>query len=318
MRVLVTGATGFVGGRLVPVLLGAGHEVRALVRDPSGYDEPEDVEVFQGDLLDPGSFDDALEAVDAAYYLVHSMQAGEDFEERDRTAARNFADAASAAGVERVVYLGGLGEEGEELSAHLESRREVEALLGEGEYDLTTLRAAIVIGDGSASFAMVRQLSSRLPVMVTPQWVGNECQPVAIDDVLAYLVGVLDHPQTAGKTYEIGGPDVLTYAEIMKRTAGLMRRWTPLVVPVPVLTPRLSSYWVGLVTDVDWRVARPLIDGLRNAVVVRDDSIREYLDFERTPFDTAVERALAERDEARSDGHGPDPEEIVERIRGEG
>jgi uncharacterized protein YbjT (DUF2867 family) len=153
-------------------------------------------------------------------------------------------------------------------------------------------------------------------VMVTPRWVSNECQPVAIDDVLAYLVGVLDHPETAGETYEIGGPEVLTYADIMKRTAGLMGRWTPVVIPVPVLTPRLSSYWVGLMTDVDWRVARPLIDGLRNAVVVRDDSIREHLGFERTTFDTAVGRALGECHRASGSRGLPDPERIVERARG--
>jgi uncharacterized protein YbjT (DUF2867 family) len=313
MRVLVTGATGFVGGRLVPMLLAAGHDVRALVRDPESYDPPEGVDVYRGDLLDPGSFDDALEGADAAYYLVHSMQAGEDFEERDRRAARNFAEAASDAGVERVVYLGGLGEEGEDLSAHLESRREVEHVLGEGDYDLTSLRAAIIVGEGSASFAMVRQLASRLPVMVTPRWVQNECQPIAIDDVLAYLAGVLDHPETAGETYEIGGPDVLTYGNLMKRTAELLGHYRPLVLPVPVLTPRLSSYWVGLMTDVDWRVARPLIDGLRNAVVVRDDSIREYLPFERTPFDVAVERTILER----GGQTGQDPERVVARARGE-
>ncbi len=313
MRVLVTGATGFVGSRLVPVLVAADHEVRALVRDPERYDGPEDVEVYQGDLLEPGSFDAALDGADAAYYLVHSMMAGEDFEERDRRAAQNFADAAGAAGVDRVVYLGGLGEEGEELSAHLESRREVERVLAGGDYDLTSLRAAIIIGHGSASFAMVRQLSGRLPVMVTPQWVQNECQPIAIEDALAYLVGVLDYPETAGETYEIGGPDILTYGQIMKRTAELMGRRPPLIVPVPVLTPRLSSYWVGLVTNVDWRVARPLIDGLRNAVIVRDDRIRDYMNFETTPFDVAVERALAARDESAESS--PDAAEIVARAR---
>jgi uncharacterized protein YbjT (DUF2867 family) len=295
MNVLVTGATGFVGSRLVPALLAAGHSVRVLTRDASGYDAADDVTVYEGDLLESGSFDDALAGADAAYYLVHSMKAGEDFEEMDRAAAENFAATASAAGLGRVVYLGGLGEEGEDLSKHLQSRREVEHLLAEGSYDLTTLRAAIIIGHGSASFGMVRQLASRLPVMVTPRWVQNECQPIAIDDVISYLVGVIGKPATAGRTYEIGGPDVLTYGEILRQTADAMGRITPVIIPVPVLTPRLSSYWVGLMTDVDSGVARPLIDGLKNPVVVRDDSIRDELDFELTPFITAVEQALAAR-----------------------
>lgn len=294
MRVLVTGATGFVGGRLVPVLLDRGHDVRVLVRDATRYDAP-DVTVFEGDLLEPGSFETALTDVDAAYYLVHSMQAGADFEERDRRAAQNFSTAASAAGVERVVYLGGLGEEGDDLSHHLQSRREVERVLAEGSYALTTLRAAIIIGEGSASFSMIRQLATRLPVMVTPRWARNECQPIAIRDVVRYLAGLLDAPATTDQTFEIGGPDVLSYAELIRRTAELAGRRRPLILPVPVLTPRLSSYWVGLVTDVDWRVARPLIDGLKNPVVVTDDSIRTHFTFDRTPFDEAVERALAER-----------------------
>jgi len=293
MHVLVTGATGFVGGRLVPALTGAGHEVRALVRDPSAYDPPPGVEVVQGDLLEPGTLAPAFEGIEAAYYLVHSMRAGDDFEERDRSAASNFAAVASDAGVDRVVYLGGLGEDADDLSPHLRSRREVELILADADYDLTTLRAAVIVGDGSASFRMVRQLVRRLPLMVTPRWVTNECQPIAVDDVVAYLVGVLDAPETAGETYGIGGPDVLTYREMLARTAEAMGHRRPLVLPVPVLTPKLSSYWIGLVTDVPTAVARPLVLGLKNPVVVTDDAIRDHVAVELTPFDDAVRKALA-------------------------
>ncbi|MFB6129254.1 MAG: NAD(P)H-binding protein [Salinigranum sp.] len=298
MRVLVTGATGFVGRRLVPALLDAGHDVTALVRDASTYDPPAGVRVVEGDLLDPRSFVAALD-VEAAYYLVHSMRASDDFARRDRTAARNFARAASDAGVERVVYLGGLGEDRDDLSPHLRSRREVESVLREGDYDLTTLRAAIVVGEGSASFGMVRQLAAKLPVMVTPEWVRTPCQPIAIDDVVAYLVGVLDAPETAGETYDVGGPEVLTYGEILRRTGRVLGR-EPRLIRVPVLTPRLSAYWVELVTDVPRSVARPLIEGLKNPVVVRDDRIREVVPVELTPFDEAVRRALADRDARRT------------------
>ena len=292
MNVLVTGATGFVGSRLVPALLAAGHDVRAMSRAPAAYDAPAGVDVVGGDLLDAESLAGAFEGVSAAYYLVHSMGSGPDYAERDRRAARNFAEAASAAGVERVIYLGGLGEEGSDLSDHLRSRREVEAVLAEGSYDLTTLRAAIIVGAGSASFETIRQLVSRLPVMVTPRWVRTPCQPIAIEDVIAYLVSVLDAPETAGETYEIGGPDVLSYGEMMRETARGMGRRPPLILTVPVLTPRLSSYWVWLVTDVDFAVARELIEGLKNPVVVTDDSIHDHVEVERTPFEAAVEQAL--------------------------
>ncbi|SFR32936.1 NAD(P)H-binding protein [Halogeometricum limi] len=320
MRILVTGATGFVGRRLVASLLDAGHDVSVLVRDASSADLPPGVTVVEGDLLELGGYrlvgggvdadtdadadeegderatetlTSVLSALDveAAYYLVHSMQSGSDFEERDRRAARHFTRAASEAGVRRVVYLGGLGEDRDRLSPHLQSRREVEHILGTGTFDLTTLRAAIIIGDGSASFEVIRQLSKRLPVMVTPRWVDTECQPIAIDDVVAYLVGVLDAPETAGGTFQIGGPDVLTYGEVLTRVADHLGRGTRLF-SVPVLTPRLSSYWVSLVTDVPTSVARPLVEGMKNPVVVSDHSIERYVDVEPTSFDDAVTRAL--------------------------
>ncbi|NHN60935.1 MULTISPECIES: NAD(P)H-binding protein [Halorussus] len=300
MRVLVTGATGFVGGHLVPALLDAGHDVVALVRDASRYDAPGGVEVAEADLLDRKSLAGVFERVDAAYYLVHSMRTGGDFAERDRLAARNFVEAARGSPLRRVVYLGGLGETGDALSAHLASRREVETVLAESEdFALTTLRAAVIVGDGSASFRMIRELVAKLPVMVAPRWVRNECQPVAVADVVAYLVGVLDVPETAGGTYEIGGPEVLTYGEMLRRTGRVMGR-EPRIVPVPVLTPTLSTYWVDLVTGVPKSIAHPLIAGLKNPVVADDAAIRELVPVDLTPFDEAVGRALA-AEEARAD-----------------
>ena len=302
MRVLVTGATGFVGSRLVPTLLSRGHDVVALVRDADGYDAPEGVSVVEGDLLEPETLPPAFEldgeTVDAAYYLVHSMDGGPGYEERDRNCARNFVEAASAAGIDRIVYLGGLGEDREDLSEHLRSRREVERILGEGDPALTTLRAAIIIGAGSASFEVVAGLARRLPVMVTPKWVDTLCQPIAIADVVACLAGVLGVPETAGETFEIGGPEVLTYAEILRRTrrqlGGGLR-----IVRVPVLSPGLSARWLRLVTDVNPYLARSLVEGLRNTVIVEDDRIREYVPIERTPFELAVARALTDSSNAQ-------------------
>ncbi|WP_283402929.1 NAD(P)H-binding protein [Halorubrum sp. DM2] len=297
MRVLVTGATGFVGSRLVPTLLARGHDVVALVRDADGYAAPDGVAVVEGDLLEPDTLPPAFEldgeTVDAAYYLVHSMDGGPGYEERDRNCATNFAAAASAAGIDRIVYLGGLGEDRDELSEHLRSRREVERILADGDPALTTLRAAIIIGAGSASFEVIAGLARRLPVMVTPKWVDTLCQPIAIADVVAYLAGVLDVPETAGETFEIGGPEVLTYAEILRRTrrqlGGGLR-----IVRVPVLSPGLSARWLRLVTDVNPYLAQSLVEGLRNTVIVEDDRIGEFVSVELTPFELGVARALTD------------------------
>jgi len=295
MRVLVTGATGFVGNRLVPTLLDRGHEVVALVRDADGYAPPAGVHVVEGDLLEPETLPPAFEIdgdpVDAAYYLVHSMDGGPGYEERDRNCATNFGEAASDAGVDRVIYLGGLGEDREELSEHLRSRREVEQILASGGPDLTTLRAAIIIGAGSASFEVIHGLASRLPVMTTPKWVDTLCQPIAIDDVVGYLAGVLEVPETRDDTFEVGGPNVLTYAEILRRTRRQLghRLW---IIRVPVLSPELSAKWLRLVTDVNPYLARSLVEGLRNTVIVEDDRIRDLVPIEQTPFEVAVAKAI--------------------------
>jgi len=269
---LVTGATGYIGGRLVPQLLTAGHEVRCLVRTPSKLaDAPwrDDVEVTEGDVTDASALASTMDDVDVAYYLVHSMGGPAAFDEEDRRAATCFRDAAAAAGIGRIVYLGGLGRDDDpDLSRHLRSRHEVGRVLADGPVAVTELRAALIIGSGSASFEMLRYLVEVLPVMITPRWVENRCQPIAIRDVLAWLVRAAERPGTTSEVVEVGGPDVLTYRTMMQtyaELAGLTRR---IVVSVPLLTPKLSSLWVGLVTPLPADLAKPLVASLINEVVV--------------------------------------------------
>jgi len=274
-RVAVVGATGYIGTRLVPRLAAAGYQVRCLVRTPNKLrDRPwrhdAAIEVVQCDLADTVRLADQLAGCEATFYLVHAMQAGADFATLDRDLAAAFATAAAAAGVQRIIYLGGLGDADDQLSAHLASRREVERVLASGPTPVTVLRAAMIIGSGSASFEILRYLTERLPAMITPRWVRTESQPIAIRDVLHYLVQCLATPETTGRVLEIGGPEATTYEQlihVMAEERGLRRR---MIVPVPLLTPYLSGLWIHLVTPVDARMARPLAEGLRNRVVVND------------------------------------------------
>jgi uncharacterized protein YbjT (DUF2867 family) len=292
--VLVAGASGFVGRRLCPALVDAGHPVRAMTRHPERYrgaGEP-----VGADVQDPASLAKALDGCAAAYYLVHSLDAP-DFERRDAEAAKTFAAAASAAGVGRIIYLGGLGDDSDKLSAHLRSRRQVEQLLGSTGVPVTTLRAGIIVGHGGISWEITRQLVEHLPAMITPRWVHTRTQPIAVADVVRYLVGVLDVPETANRALDIGGPEVLAYLGMMRRLAAMEGRHQ-LVVPVPLLSPSLSARWLALVTNVDTTTGRALIDSMSNEVVVRDDSIRKLVPFEPMGYDDAMLQALGERAKA--------------------
>lgn len=298
MRVLVTGASGFIGGRLCPALVREGYDVRAMTRHPEDYQGAGTP--VHGDVRDPESLADALEGCEVAYYLVHSLDDPR-FADRDAEAARTFAKAAADAGTRRIVYLGGLGDDADDLSEHLRSRREVESLLGGSGVPVTTLRAGIVIGHGGISWEMTRQLVEHLPAMVAPRWVRTRCQPIAVADVVRYLVAVLDVPETEGRAFDVGGSEVLEYVEMLRRVAAIEGRHVP-VVPVPLLTPGLSSWWLALVTDVDVRTGRSLVDSMANEVVVRDDSIRSLVPFTPADFDSAVLTALGERARARRGG----------------
>jgi len=296
-RVLLTGATGYVGGRLLPMLEHLGHKVRCLARRPDEL-RPRvaaSTEVVAGDVLDRSTLDAAMDGMDVAYYLVHSMGSDGSFEDADRLAALNFGRAAKAAGVARIIYLGGLGSEEEELSAHLRSRQEVGEILRQSGVPVLEFRASIVIGSGSLSYEMIRSLVERLPVMITPRWVSVPAQPIAIDDLLAYLVEALTLPVSAYRVYEIGGADRMSYAEIMRVYAKLRGRkvW---MIPVPVLTPYLSSLWLGLVTPLYARIGRKLLESIVHATVVRDDAALSVFTVRPMGVEDAVRRALLRED----------------------
>lgn len=294
MKILVLGATGYIGGRLVPRLVEAGYDIRVLARNPAKAMARhwKGVEVVPGDVLHPEALLPACSGIDTIYYLIHSMIAGEEeFEEMDRIAAENVAEAATSAGVGRIVYLGGLGKKGSVTSTHLRSRHEVGDILRTGKAAVTELRAGIIIGAGSASFEMIHHLVNRLPSMICPRWVLARTQPIAITDVVRYLADCLTLPGTTGRTIDIGGPDVLTYREMMMTTARALglRRY---IVTVPFLTPRLSSYWVNLVTPIPSSLARALIEGVRNETVCEDTTGMDLFNFRPIGFEESIRRAL--------------------------
>jgi uncharacterized protein YbjT (DUF2867 family) len=302
-RVLIVGATGFVGRRLIPELVKKDVPLRLLARKPAGLSEPTgqnaDIELCQGDVVANTGLVEALRGVETAYYLVHSMGGktmtrNEEYADKDRTAARNFMTAADAQGLQRIIYLGGLGEVRDDLSEHLRSRAEIAGILSSGKPAATILRAAIIIGAEGSSYEMLRYLVERLPVMVCPKWVDTRIQPIAIKDVLAYLVGCLLNPATAGKSFDVGGPEIFTYLEMMQKYAevrGLAKR---IIIRVPVLTPLLSAYWVDLVTPIPSGIAHPLIEGLKNEVVCKNNEIDNYVPITKTSFGDAVMTAHSE------------------------
>jgi uncharacterized protein YbjT (DUF2867 family) len=298
-RCLVTGASGYIGGRLVPELLAAGYPVRCMARDPGKLsDRPwtGDVEIAAADVMDGAAVRRALDGVGVAYYLIHSLGTGPSFEQRDRAAARTFAEAARDAGVKRIVYLGGMisGEAGG-LSPHLRSRGEVGDILLDSGVPTAALQAAVIIGSGSASFEMLRYLTERLPAMVTPRWVETRIQPIAVRDVLRYLVGAAALPAEVSRRFDIGGPDILSYADMMRRYAAVAGLQPRVLLPVPLLTPRLSSLWVGLVTPVPSGLAMPLVESLRNEVVCAEHDIAAWVPDPPDgllPLDEAIALAL--------------------------
>ena len=291
----MAGASGFVGRRLCVALDWAGHDVVAMTRNPAGYRGAG--LAVRGDVQDSVTLGPAMAGCQVAYYLVHSLQDA-DFARQDAAGAIAFGEAAARAGLRRIIYLGALGDDADDLSAHLRSRREVENLLGTGGVPVTVIRAGIIVGHGGISWELTRQLVEHLPVMVTPKWVATRTQPIAVDDVVAYLAGVLEPPAASGQVYEVGGPDVLPYSAMLCRVAAIENR-PLLILPVPLLTPWLSSLWLTAVTDIDIGTGRVLVDSMTNEVIVRDQSIKDLIPIQPMSYDDAVRAALRERREGR-------------------
>jgi uncharacterized protein YbjT (DUF2867 family) len=273
----------------------SGHEVAAMTRNPARYRGAGTP--VRGDVQDPATLEAAMVGCQAAYYLVHSLQDA-DFEHKDAAGATAFGEAAAQAGLQRIIYLGGLGDDADNLSVHLRSRRQVESLLGAGGVPVTVIRAGIIVGHGGTSWELTRQLVEHLPVMITPQWVATRTQPIAVDDVVTYLVGVLEPAEASARVYEAGGPEVLQYSTMLRRVAAIENR-PLLLMPVPLLTPWLSSLWLTLVTDIDTGTGRALIDSMTNEVIVHDQAIRDLIPIQPMSYDDAVRAALHERHEAQ-------------------
>jgi uncharacterized protein YbjT (DUF2867 family) len=302
-RVLILGATGFIGKRLINALAEKKIKLRILARTPSKakriIPEGSDTEIVEGDLMNEQSLKNALEGIHSCYYLVHSMGGksltnNTEFAVKDKKGAENFRNAADSQNLKRVIYLGGLGEKGSDLSEHLKSRAKVADIISSGKSRATILRAAVIIGAGGASYEMLRYLVERLPIMTCPKWINTRIQPIAVKNVIEYLVGCLMNPSTAGRTFDIGGLEILTYKKMMQKYAavrGLARR---IIIDVPVLTPTLSAYWVDLVTPIPSGIAHPLIEGMKNEVICLDNSIEQYVTINKISFEDAVKTAISE------------------------
>ncbi|MFK7844883.1 MAG: SDR family oxidoreductase [Rhodothermales bacterium] len=323
-KILVTGATGYVGGRLVPLLLDAGHDVRCFVRNPMRLKHrpwEQHVTLAKGNVFNEEELDAALQGIDIAYYMIHSLGAGEhEFAQQDRDAASNFARAASKAGVKRIIYLGGLRPKTERISEHLKSRLETGDFLRSGDVPVTEFRAGVIVGSGSLSFELIRYLTERLPVLVTPKWVNTKTHPIAIRDVLNYLISAIDTPESEGEIIEIGGNDILSYKDMFQIYAKVrgLRRY---LLKVPVLTPRLSSHWISFVTPINAKIAKPLIKGLDNEVTVQDNKAAELFGFQLMGYKDAVEVALKRFDKDNVEtswsdalSSGTDVESMIEDV----